>query len=320
MEKRNLTPLRNVLVRYLVVCGGGSLVILLVWWWLFMSLIDNGFLLPAVTGAQVCSEARDYAATATVETFDSNAIDPLCRYAILQAGTAHVLQTNMTASQLKKARNILTGGRQWVVASYQYYQYVVDMADGARCILQYDYSVPYADPALREVLPDFQTMYTLLLILLEVLWLALRTHRTVKMLAGETRKLTKATAAIAAQRPEEIEVSGAKVREFAETLRAMQTMGSQLTASLQSQWKLEQQRAEQTAALAHDLKTPLAIITGNADLLAEDENLTEAQKAQIAAVQRAAEKADRYLQTLAHRQHRRNQPAGADARVQVRKF
>ena len=32
MEKRNLTPLRNVLVRYLVVCGGGSIVILLVWW------------------------------------------------------------------------------------------------------------------------------------------------------------------------------------------------------------------------------------------------------------------------------------------------
>ncbi|MFR7618552.1 MAG: hypothetical protein ACLUZX_11715 [Subdoligranulum sp.] len=43
MEKRNLTPLRNVLVRYLVVCGGGSLVILLVWWGLFMSLIRNGF-------------------------------------------------------------------------------------------------------------------------------------------------------------------------------------------------------------------------------------------------------------------------------------
>ena len=57
MEKRNLTPLRNVLVRYLVVCGGGSIVILLVWWGLFMSLIRNGFLLPPVTGAQVCSEA-----------------------------------------------------------------------------------------------------------------------------------------------------------------------------------------------------------------------------------------------------------------------
>ncbi len=185
MEKRNLTPLRNVLVRYLVVCGGGSIVILLVWWGLFMSLIRNGFLLPPVTGAQVCSEARDYAATATVETFDPNAIDPLCRYAILQAGTAHVLQTNMTAGQLKKARNILAGGRQWVMESYQY---VVDMADGARCILQYDYSVPYADPALRKVLPDFQTMYILLLIWLEVIWLALCTHCTVKVLTGETQQ------------------------------------------------------------------------------------------------------------------------------------
>ena len=49
--------------------------------------------------------------------------------------------------------------------------------------LQYDYSPPYADPALRKVLPDFQTMYILLLILLEVIWLALCTHRTVKVLA-----------------------------------------------------------------------------------------------------------------------------------------
>lgn len=319
MEKRNLTPLRNVLVRYLVVCGGGSIVILLVWWGLFMSLIRNGFLLPPVTGAQVCSEARDYAATVTAETFDPAAIDPLCQYAVLQAGTEHVLQTNMTARQLKKAMNILAGGRQWVMAMASY-QYVVDMADGARCILQYDYSVPYADPALRGKLPDFQTMYMLLLILLEVLWLALHTHITVKVLAGETRKLTKATAAITAQHPEEIEVSGAKVREFAETLRAMQTMGSQLTASLQSQWKLEQQRAEQTAALAHDLKTPLAIITGNADLLAEDENLTEAQKAQIAAMQRAAEKADRYLQTLRAVNTAETSPQEPMQRVQVQEI
>ena len=319
MEKRNLTPLRNVLVRYLVVCGGGSIVILLVWWGLFMSLIRNGFLLPPVTGAQVCSEARDYAATVTAETFDPAAIDPLCQYAVLQAGTEHVLQTNMTARQLKKAMNILAGGRQWVMAMASY-QYVVDMADGARCILQYDYSVPYANPALRGKLPDFQTMYILLLVLLEVVWLALHTHITVKVLAGETRKLTKATAAITAQHPEEIEVSGAKVREFAETLRAMQTMGSQLTASLQSQWKLEQQRAEQTAALAHDLKTPLAIITGNADLLAEDENLTEAQKAQIAAMQRAAEKADRYLQTLRAVNTAETSPQEPMQRVQVQEI
>ena len=110
MEKRNLTPLRNVLVRYLVVCGGGSLVILLVWWGLFMSLIHNGFLLPPVTGAQVCSEARDYAATATVETFDPNAIDPLCRYAILQAGTEHDSQPAEKSEEHINGRQAVGGG------------------------------------------------------------------------------------------------------------------------------------------------------------------------------------------------------------------
>ena len=134
-----------------------------------------GFCCLPLPGRRCAAKHGDYAATATVETFDPNAIDPLCRYASYRAGTAHVLQTNMTASQLKKARNILAGGRQWVMASYQY---VVDMADGARCILQYDYSVPYADPALREVLPDFQTMYILLLILLEVIcWRSVPTAR-----------------------------------------------------------------------------------------------------------------------------------------------
>ena len=78
--------------------------------------------------------------------------------------------------------------------------------------------------------------------------------------------------------------------------------------------------AEQTAALAHDLKTPLAIITGNADLLAEDENLTEAQKAQIAAMQRAAEKADRYLQTLRTVNAAETSPQEPMQRVQVQEI
>ena len=84
--------------------------------------------------------------------------------------------------------------------------------------------------------------------------------------------------------------------------------------------QLEQQRAEQTAALVHDLKTPLAIITGNADLLAEDENLTEAQKAQIAAMQRAAEKADRYLQTLRAVNTAETSPQEPMQRVQVQEI
>ena len=103
--------------------------------------------------------------------------------------------------------------------------------------------------------------------------------------------------AIAAQQPERIDADGAHLREFSATLHAMQTMGRELTDSLQSQWRMEQQRAEQIAALTHDLKTPLSIIQGNADLLAEDA-LSADQQTQVEAILRGTDRAQQYLAAL----------------------
>ena len=96
-------------------------------------------------------------------------------------------------------------------------------------------------------------------------------------------------------RMEEIDFSGAQVREYAETLAALQTMGQELTASLQAQWKMEQQQREQIIQLSHELKTPLAVIEGNADLLAEDEALTPEQREQVEAILRGTEQTRTYL-------------------------
>ena len=281
MAKRKLTSLRTVLLRYLLLCGCGCALILVLWWIIFMQLINIGFLLPAVASAQACSEARETVAAVTAETFDSNQISDLCRWAVVQNDT--VLQTNMTARQLKIALNAFHGGSGNL--GYTQYQYDVKMADGSFCLLQYDYAVPYADPALRNTLPDFQTCYLLLLALLVIAWLGWQTHRTVRVFAAETACLHRAVDAIAAQQPERIDADGARLREFSATLHAMQTMGRELTDSLQSQWRMEQQRAEQIAALTHDLKTPLSIIQGNADLLAEDA-LSADQQTQVEAILR----------------------------------
>ena len=72
----------------------------------------------------------------------------------------------MTARQLKIALNAFHGGSGNL--GYTQYQYDVKMADGSFCILAYDYSLPYADKALRSRLPDFQTSYILLLVILLV--------------------------------------------------------------------------------------------------------------------------------------------------------
>ena len=157
MAKRKLTsPCAPCLLRYLLLCGGGCALILVLWWVIFMQLINIGFLLPAVASAQACAEARETVAAVTAETFDSNQISDLCRWAVVQDGT--VLQTNMTARQLKIALNTFHGGSGNL--GYTQYQYDVKMADGSFCLLQYDYATPYADPALRDTLPDFQTCYS----------------------------------------------------------------------------------------------------------------------------------------------------------------
>lgn len=290
MAKRKLTSLRSVLLRYLFLCGGGCALILVLWWVIFMQLINIGFLLPAVASAQACADARETVAAVTAETFDSNQISDLCRWAVVQNDT--VLQTNMDDRHLKIALNAFHGG-----SGNPGYQYDVKMADGSFCLLQYDYATPYADPALRDTLPDFQTCYMLLLALLVIAWLGWQTHCTVRVFAAETACLHRAVDAIAAQQPERIDADGAHLREFSATLHAMQTMGRELTDSLQSQWRMEQQRAEQIAALTHDLKTPLSIIQGNADLLAEDA-LSADQQTQVEAILRGTDRAQQYMAAL----------------------
>ncbi len=292
MAKRKLTSLRSVLLRYLFLCGGGCALILVLWWVIFMQLINSGFLLPAVASAQACADARETVAAVTAETFDSNQISDLCRWAVVQNDT--VLQTNMDDRHLKIALNAFHGSGN---LGYTQYQYDVKMADGSFCLLQYDYATPYADPALRDTLPDFQTCYFVLLAALILVWLGWQTHCTVRVFAAETACLDRAVDAIAAQQPERIDADGAHLREFSATLHAMQTMGRELTDSLQSQWRMEQQRAEQIAALTHDLKTPLSIIQGNADLLAEDA-LSADQQTQVEAILRGTDRAQQYLAAL----------------------
>ena len=52
-------------------------------------------------------------------------------------------------------------------------------------------------------------------------------------------------------------------------------MKTELVSTLEGRWKEQQEKKRQMAQIAHDLKTPLTIIRGNADLLLEDETDSE---------------------------------------------
>ena len=296
MEKRKLISLRAVLLRYLVLTILSCVVAAVLWVLLFLLTINSGLFLPANRAARVSNEAaQNILQYRTAETFDPDELDSLCRY-VLFAGpdSDKILATNLDAKHLEWALENWNGVNRWHFGYTQYYMSVT-LQDGTVCLLQFDYAVPYADPALRGRLPDVQTVHLILGIFVLVGAIAWSTHYTGAFLARETARLAEISRQVAEKKElEEIDFSGARVQEYAEALRALQLMGEELTDSLQRQWKMEHAQREAIIQLSHQLKTPLTVIQGNAELLAEDD-ITPEQKEQVEAILRSTGETRQYL-------------------------
>lgn len=87
------------------------------------------------------------------------------------------------------------------------------------------------------------------------------------------------------------------IKEIQDVLQAFSDMKENLKASLDHQWKSAQAQKEQIAALAHDIKTPLTVVRGNAELLEETE-LTGEQKRYAKFVLNGCEQIQNYMQML----------------------
>lgn len=162
--------------------------------------IDSGWLLPANRAARVSNEAvQNILPYRTAKTFDPAELDPLCRYVLIDAEGNTVLATNMDSSHLQKAMREWTGDLRWEIGYEQYYLRA-RLQDGTVCLLQFDYAVPYADPTLRDILPDVQTMHLILGIFLLVGVVAWSTHRSGAFLRRETARLTEASRQVAEKR------------------------------------------------------------------------------------------------------------------------
>ena len=73
--------------------------------------------------------------------------------------------------------------------------------------------------------------------------------------------------------------------ELGELTRSFEAMRAELKESLLREWRLEQERREMVAAIAHDLRTPLTIIQGHAESL-------------LAGGMHRPERLERYLKTI----------------------
>lgn len=195
------------------------------------------------------------------------------------ADTAHRVPDRLDYSVFTLDGKLLTGnlnpeeaGQAWRVTrqadSRGSYFYTTARHGQELWIFRYSLTPQYASSLLRSWLPNPQLLGLLLFVLGLLLQAALLAARFGRRLSERMAGLQEATENI---RRENLEftVQPSGIQEIDEVLGSLDRMKDALHASLERQWELERSRREQISALAHDIKTPLTIIRGNAELLQE---------------------------------------------------
>ena len=286
MEKRIRRPagLTALFWRYLITTGVVVILLAVLWWFGMTTMMRYGIVYPANTAA---SGVEAVAQALSSGELDTEEIPYFYRWAIFDGDGQVRDPGNMDEKHLAYAEAALAGERDPQGMFYSQYHRLTQLPDGTTCVLQYDYSMPYGAEVLQRRLPEFQTCVTVVLLLAWLTAGAISTHHFAGLLRRDAALLTGATEAIA-QRRLDVPITGrARVREFGATLKAMDDLRRNLAESLESQWGMEQQRRLELAALTHDLKTPLSVISGNAELLGEDA-LTPGQRESVDAIFRSA--------------------------------
>ncbi len=163
-------------------------------------------------------------------------------------------------------------------------------------VLQYYIGSRFTNEWMNEHLPPPDVLVIALAGLNCIAISVFLTARFAKRLRRQLEPLFEATAEIAEQNLD-FEMGHVNIKEFDEVLSSFSDMKESLKTSLEQQWKAEQMQREQIAALAHDIKTPLTIIQGNAELLHATE-LDKEQRLYSEYIAEGAEQMQAYVKAL----------------------
>ena len=281
-KKPRSVSLSFVLLRFGIVMLGCMLLCCLLWYGLFFRLVKTGFFYNSYTSTRQIEQML----AGDPETFVSPGDNFLADYALFDQ-SGKVLESNTKGMKLKKLTGLLHEDASAMRVSRHTY------GDGSTVIIRYYYRSEFANPVLRRSLPPFQYMWLAALgaalglcLLFNTLWLRKRLAAKLKLFGEVSRKV--------GEQELDFTIPHAGIREYDQALDAMEHMRDALYNSLSSQWAAQQEREAEIAALAHDLKTPLTLVGGNAELLL-DEELPESSRRMVETIAASNERARQYV-------------------------
>ena len=218
-------------------------------------------------------------------------IPDLCQYAVFDLD-GNVVDGNIDKTNLKAAWGAVLGKTSDYIGNH----YKVIEREREYCVLQYKIAPQYKSATLRKYLFPPQTLIivgTLFLILVSVVIIAIRFGYVLKKKMNPLIMITEKIQ----NQDLDFSIKKVNIKEINSILVAMDKMRDELKHSLEHQWKAEQSRKEQISALAHDLKTPLTIIRGNAEIL-YDTSPTEEQVESINFIEESSLQMQSYIKML----------------------
>jgi len=148
---------------------------------------------------------------------------------------------------------------------YGYFQ-SFERSDGI-VIVNYQLSPRYRNAWMNQYFPNADLMMIGSMMVSILLIFVVLTFFYANKLRQQLRPILRATEKIAEQ-DLDFQTSQSTIKEFNQVLSGLDHMRVALRESLMENWKAEQDKQNQISALTHDLKTPLTVSRGNAELLA----------------------------------------------------
>ena len=287
--KKREHSLRTILLSYVVSLTVLSVISSLLIFYLFT--FSFGFVIPANQVESDLSAVRNDIETSKV--FNPN---------VLPDGTSYVFLTR--DFKLKKS-NMPVNLQEESLLDYQFknahggkygYFQSFERSDGI-VIVNYQLSPRYRNEWMNQYLPNANLLMIGSMMVSVLLIFITLTFYYASKLSRELRPILKATEKIAEQ-DLDFQTPKSRITEFNQVLSGLDHMRVALRESLMENWKAEQDKQNQISALTHDLKTPLTVARGNAELLAMT-SLDAEQTDLLEHFQKGIAQVDAYVKELA---------------------
>lgn len=227
---------------------------------------QSGFVLPANHAERAVKEVKDRIAQS--ESFDKSLIPFPCTYILIDLeGT--IVESDMTPREIEQALERIRRQLNHTAWSAIHQYAMIERVDSV-CVVCYDIRAHFASPVLHRWFPNPELLIPLIFLVLFLLNALVAAVRFGRRLKRELEPIVETVDRIAGQELNfEKRLTG--IRELNAVLDSIEEMGATLEESLKAQWEMEQNRRMQISAVAHDIKIPLTVVKGNAELLLEED-------------------------------------------------